>query len=149
MFLKDCNGTFQVFVWTKCLRLMKMDYWAEHANNKWLFGHKWWTLWNKSVIYYSNWDAWECLHMMIIKCKWIFMVLFLTSVDSKMADISLAGLGFERRSQIMLFPWSLKKKSGTAVALTCLRYWFPIGDQPSHVQLKRWRMECKNILKNI
>ena len=33
--------------------------------------------------------------------------------------------------------------------LTCLRYWFPIGDQPSHVQLKRWRMERKNILKNI
>ena len=32
---------------------------------------------------------------------------------------------------------------------TCLRYWFPIGDQPSHVQLKRWRMERKNILKNI
>lgn len=48
MFLKDCNGTFRVFVWMKCLRLMKMDYWAEHANNKWLFGHKWW---NKSVIY--------------------------------------------------------------------------------------------------
>ena len=27
------------FFWMKCLRLMKMDYWAEHANNKWLFGH--------------------------------------------------------------------------------------------------------------
>ena len=40
MFLKDCNGTFRVFVWMKCLRLMKMDYWAEHANNKWLFGHE-------------------------------------------------------------------------------------------------------------
>ena len=51
MFLKDCDGTFRVFVWTKCLCLMKMDYWAEHANNKWLFGHILWTLWNKSGIY--------------------------------------------------------------------------------------------------
>ena len=34
-----------------------------------------------------------------------------------MADISLAGLGSEHRSQIMLFLSSLKKKSDTAVAL--------------------------------
>jgi hypothetical protein len=47
--------------------------------------------------------------MKIIKGKWIFIVLFLTSVDSNMADIPLAGLGSERRSQIMLFPWSKKK----------------------------------------
>ena len=65
----------------------------------------------------SNWDSWECLLMNIIKGKGIFMVLFLTSEDSKMADISLAGLGSERPSQIMLFPSSLKKKSDTAVAL--------------------------------
>ena len=39
--------------------------------------------------------------MKIIKGKCIFMVLFLTSVDSKMVDISLAVLGSERRSQIM------------------------------------------------
>ena len=44
------------------------------------------------------------------------MVLFLTSVDSNLVDISLAGLGSERRSQIMLFP-KVKKKSDTVVAL--------------------------------
>ena len=46
------------------------------------------------------------------------MVLFLTSVDSKMADICLAVLGSERRSQIMLFLGKVFLKSDTAVALT-------------------------------
>ena len=52
----------------------------------------------------SNWDSWECILMKIIKGKCIFIMLFLTSVDSNMADISLAELGSERRSQIMLVP---------------------------------------------
>ena len=51
----------------------------------------------------SIWDYWECILMKIIKGKRIFL-LFLTSVDSNMADISLAGLGSERRTQMMLFP---------------------------------------------
>ena len=86
MFLKDCNGTFRVFVWMKCLRLIKMDYWAEHANNKWLFGHKWQTLWNfmEQISHLlSTWDSWECLLIKIIKGKWIFMVLFLTKLTTK------------------------------------------------------------------
>ena len=53
---------------------------------------------------FSNWDSWECILMKIIKGKLIFIMLFLTSVDSNMVDISLAGLGSERRTQIMLFP---------------------------------------------
>ena len=47
----DCNGTFGLFLWTYCSRLMMMDYWAERANNKEEFGHKLWTLSNKSNIY--------------------------------------------------------------------------------------------------
>ena len=37
-----------------------------------------------------NWDSWECILMKIIKGKWIFITLFLTSVDSNMADICMA-----------------------------------------------------------
>ena len=33
--------------------------------------------------------------------------------------------------------------------LTFQRYWFQFGTLPSHVQLERWRMERKNILRNI
>ena len=57
----------------------------------------------------SNRDSWDCLLMKIIKGKLIFIMLFLTSVDSKMADISLAGLGSEHRSQIMPYSVKLKK----------------------------------------
>ena len=49
MFLKDCNGAFRVFAWMKCSRLMKMDYWAEHAIG--YLDINYGTLWNKSVIY--------------------------------------------------------------------------------------------------
>ena len=83
MFLKDCKGTFWVFVWMKCSRLIKMDYWAEHANNKWLFGHKWWNFMEQISHLLLNWDSWECLLMKIIKGKWIFMVLFLTLLIPK------------------------------------------------------------------
>ena len=76
MFLKECNGTFRVFVWMKCLRLMKIDYWAEHANNKLLFGHKWWNFMEQISHLLLNLDSWECLLMNIIKGRWIFMVLF-------------------------------------------------------------------------
>ena len=83
MFLKDYNGTFWVFVCTKCSCLMKMDYWTEHTNNKWLFGHKLWNFMEQISHLLLTWDSWECLLMKIIKGKWIFMVLFLTLLIPK------------------------------------------------------------------
>jgi hypothetical protein len=49
----------------KCLRLMKMNYWAENAYNKWLFGHKLWNFMEQISNLLSNWVSWVCLLMKI------------------------------------------------------------------------------------
>ena len=41
-----------------------------------------------------------------IQSKWIFIVFFVASVDVKMAAISLANLGSESHSQMIIFPGS-------------------------------------------
>jgi hypothetical protein len=81
---------------------MKMDYWAEHANNKWLFGHKLWNFIEQISHLLSNCDSWEYLLMKIIKVN-IYSVVS-NFVDYKTAAIPLDVLGSERGSQIMLFP---------------------------------------------
>ena len=60
-----------------------------------------------------NWDSWECILMKIIKGKLIFIMLFLTNVDSKIVDICLAWAPYSD------YAFSVKVffKSDTAVAL--------------------------------
>ena len=101
----------------KCLRLMKMDYWAEHANNKWLFGHKWWNFMELISHLLSNWDSWECILMKIIKGKWIFMVLFLTLLTPKWR-ILLWIFWFLSAVLRLCFFRKVFLKSDTAVALS-------------------------------
>ena len=115
MFLKDCNGTFRVFVWMKCLRLMKIDYRAEHANNKCLFGHKWWNFMEQISHLLLNWDSWECL-LMKIKGKWIFIVVFLTLLIPKWRIFLWLWWGLSADLRLWFFR-NLKKKYDTAVAL--------------------------------
>ena len=118
LFSMTCNGTFRVFVWTKCSRLMKMDYWAEHANNKWLFGHKWWNFMEQISHLLSNWDSWDCLLMKIIKGKWvrIFMVLFLTLLIPKWRIFFWLFWVLSAVLRLCFFR-KVKKKSDTVVAL--------------------------------
>ena len=65
---------------------MNLEYWAESVNKKEVFGHK-------DELYRTN-QTFICgtgiPGMKIIKGKSIFLMLFLTSVDSNMADICLA-----------------------------------------------------------
>ena len=100
----------------KCLHLMKMDYWAEHANNKWLFGHKLWYFMEQISHLLSNWDSWECLLMKIIKGKWIFMVLLLTLLFPKWRTF-LWLLWVLRAVLRLCFFRKVFLKSDTAVAL--------------------------------
>ena len=48
---------------------MKMDYWAEHANNKLLNEMASMNFMEQISNLLSNWDSWECLQMKIIKGK--------------------------------------------------------------------------------
>ena len=67
-----------------------------------------------------NWDSWECILMKIIKGKWIFIMLFLTSVDSNMTDIFLGCVGLWAPYSdycMVCFFCKVFKRSGTAVAL--------------------------------
>jgi hypothetical protein len=47
----DCNGTFLLFVCSKWSRVINLEYWAKRANKEEVFGHKWWTLSNKTNSY--------------------------------------------------------------------------------------------------
>ena len=146
MFLKDCNGTFRVFVWMKCLRLMKMDYCAEHTNNKWLFGHIWWDFMEQISHLLSNWDSWECLLMKIIKGKWIFIVLFLTLLTPKWWIFLWLFWDLSAVLRLCFFH-KVFLKSDTVLALTshgigdgCV----PLGQKPEKMQCGKFKKLYKN-----
>ena len=98
-----------------CSRLMNLDLWTKHANKREVFGHKIdFIEQNKHLL--QDWDSWECI-LMKSKGKWIFIMLFLTSVDSNMADISLACLSLYSDYCMVCFFGKAFLKSDTAVAL--------------------------------
>ena len=73
---------------------------------------------NKHLLW--NWVSWECFQMKIIKGKLIFIMLFLTSFDSNMADICMARFVVWALSSdycMVCFFGKAFLKSDTAVAL--------------------------------